>query len=296
MDTTVSRPSRLSGRHQRHVRNYLIDPPFQLKYTGFLVGIAVAFSLALGGALWRTGVEALSLSRTAVDKAMETVQREQDLVRENQKVSTMARMTIERVYADQPELGHVFTDEDEKRSAGLRAEQARLEGEAQRLLADAEGLAHKQQALMTMLVAALSALVFFIGIVGIVITHKVAGPIFKMKQQLREVGDGVLRRPSKLRKGDELVHFFEAFEDMIERLRQRQKYEVAQVDDAIATLERAPGTDAAAALDHLYMLRNHMLGQFECTPPEGTAGLLYRRGGGVGAPRAGARRVEPPAR
>ncbi|HEU4534114.1 MAG TPA: HAMP domain-containing protein, partial [Polyangiaceae bacterium] len=69
MDTTVPQSVRVSGRHQRHVRNYLIDPPFQLKYTGFLVGLAVAFSLALGLALWRTGSEAITLSRTAVDKA-----------------------------------------------------------------------------------------------------------------------------------------------------------------------------------------------------------------------------------
>jgi methyl-accepting chemotaxis protein len=271
MDTTVPESVRVSGRHQRHVRNYLIDPRFQLKYTAFLVGLAVAFSLVLGGALWRMGSEALSLSRTAVDKAMETVQRGQDLVRENQKVSTMARMTIDRAYADQPELGRVFSEEDERRAASLRAEQARLEGDAQRLLAEAEGLAQKQQTLMMVLVAGLSLLVLFIGIAGVVITHKVAGPIYKMKRQLREVGEGVLRRPSKLRKGDELVHFFEAFEDMIERLRQRQKYEVGQVDEVIAAIER--GGESSAAVDHLYMLRNHMLGQFECTPPEGTSGL-----------------------
>ncbi|MCU0687440.1 MAG: HAMP domain-containing protein [Polyangiaceae bacterium] len=275
MDTTVPQSVRVSGRHQRHVRNYLIDPRFQLKYTGFMVGLAIAFSLALGGALWRMGSEALTLSRTAVDKAMESVQREQDLVRENQKVSAMARMTIDRAYADHPELGHVFAGEDLKRSETLRAEQARLEDEAQRLLVEAEGLALKQRTLMIVLVVGLSALVLFIGAVGIIITHKVAGPIYKMKRQLREVGEGVLRRPSKLRKGDELVHFFEAFEDMIEQLRQRQKYEVAQVDEVITVLERIETARAepALAIDTLYALRNHMLGQFEFTPPEGTGAL-----------------------
>ena len=33
------------GRHQRRLRNYLLDPPFQLKYSGYLVGIAVLLSL-----------------------------------------------------------------------------------------------------------------------------------------------------------------------------------------------------------------------------------------------------------
>ncbi|MCU0685050.1 MAG: methyl-accepting chemotaxis protein [Polyangiaceae bacterium] len=248
MDAPVLRPAPAVARHQRHVRNYLINPRFQLKYTSFLVGLTIAFSLALGGALWRTGNEALMLSRTAVDKAMQTVSRGQDLVRENQKVSTMARMTIDRAYADQPELGRVFADEDLKRAEALRGEQARLEGDAQRLRAQAEGLEAKQSALMGLLVAGLAALVLFIGVVGIVITHKVAGPIFKMKRQLREVGDGSLRRPGKLRRGDELVDFFEAFEDMVDRLRTRQKAEIGRVDAILGALDRNDGPSAVVTL------------------------------------------------
>jgi nitrogen fixation/metabolism regulation signal transduction histidine kinase len=251
MDASVPQSVPAAHRHQRHVRNYLINPRFQLKYTGFLVALTVAFSLALGGALWRTGSEALALSRTAVDKAMETVQRGQDLVRENQKVSTMARMTIDRLYADQPELGRAFAAEDEKRSGDLRAEQTRLENEALRLRAEAEGLEQKQRSLMALLVVALVALVLFVGAVGVVITHKVAGPIFKMKRQLREVGDGRLRRPGKLRKGDELVDFFEAFEDMVDRLRDRQKAEISRVDSVLIALERAESAQAAVALRSL---------------------------------------------
>jgi nitrogen fixation/metabolism regulation signal transduction histidine kinase len=255
MDATVPRPVPAAPRRQRQVRNYLINPRFQLKYTGVLVGLAVAFSLALGGALWRMGTEALALSRTSVDKAMETVQRGQDLVRENQKVSTMARMTIDRAYADQPELGRAFSDEDERRAAALRAEQARLENEALRLRGEAEQLEQKQRSLMAMLVVGLAALVLFIGAVGVVITHKVAGPIFKMKRQLREVGDGSLRRPGKLRKGDELVDFFDAFEDMVDRLRQRQKSEIGRVDAILGALDRS---DAPSAVVTLRALRDEM--------------------------------------
>ncbi len=255
MDATVPRPAPAANRHQRHVRNYLINPRFQLKYTGFLVGLTLTFSLALGGALWRTGNEALSLSRTAVDKASETVQRGQDLVRENQKVSTMARMTIDRAYADQPELGRVFAEEDLQRTEALRGEQARLEHDATRLRSEAEGLEQKQRSLMAMLVAGLAALVLFSGAVGVIITHKVAGPIFKMKRQLREVGDGRLRRPGKLRRGDELVDFFEAFEDMVDRLRSRQKAEIGRVDAILGALDR---NDAPSAVVTLRALRDEM--------------------------------------
>ena len=36
------------GRHQRRLRNYLLDSHFQLKYSGYLVMIAVALSVSLG--------------------------------------------------------------------------------------------------------------------------------------------------------------------------------------------------------------------------------------------------------
>src|SRR6185503_4133293 len=35
------------GRHQRRLRNYLLDSHFQLKYSGYLVVIAVALSASL---------------------------------------------------------------------------------------------------------------------------------------------------------------------------------------------------------------------------------------------------------
>ncbi len=41
------------ARYQRSARNYLIDQNFQLKYTGFLVGISLALSVALDPPLER---------------------------------------------------------------------------------------------------------------------------------------------------------------------------------------------------------------------------------------------------
>ena len=38
----------------------------------------------------------------------------------------------------------------------------------------------------------LALLVIAIGFAGIVFTHKIAGPIFKMKRLLRQVGEGKL--------------------------------------------------------------------------------------------------------
>jgi len=87
------------------------------------------------------------------------------------------------------------------------------------------------------------------------VTHKVAGPIHKMKRQISDVGEGRLKIPAKLRKGDELVEFFETFETMVVNLRQRQEEEIAKLEKAIASLEpkAEPGE-----LEPLYVLRKEM--------------------------------------
>jgi len=94
-----------------------------------------------------------------------------------------------------------------------------------------------------------------IGFAGIFVTHKVAGPIFKMKRQISDVGEGRLKIPGKLRKGDELVHFFDTFETMVRNLRQRQEVEIEKLERAITTLEpkAEPGE-----LEPLYQLRKEM--------------------------------------
>jgi nitrogen fixation/metabolism regulation signal transduction histidine kinase len=82
--------------------------------------------------------------------------------------------------------------------------------------------------------------VICVGIAGIVFTHKVAGPIFKMKRLIRQVGEGKLVLREKLRKGDELQHFFEAFENMVNDLRARQTAEITKVDRILERLDDAP--------------------------------------------------------
>ena len=73
-----------------------------------------------------------------------------------------------------------------------------------------------------------------IGVAGIIFTHKIAGPIFKMKRLMRQVGEGKLVVKEKLRKGDELHHFFETFEKMVENLRTNQRGEIRRLEEVYA--------------------------------------------------------------
>ena len=244
-----------AGRHHRSAKNYLLDRHFQLKYTGMLVGIALGLSVVLGIVLWITSSEVIEQSQRAVEQGRETVkqgqvtvERGKQVVSESRKVSQVVAMTIKENYKDNPELARQFDDDARKDESKLKAEQDRLEGEAvvlhkraEELSQQATDVAAQQRSILIGLVVLLTLLVVGIGLAGIIFTHKIAGPIFKMKRLLRQVGEQkkfVVRE--KLRKGDELHHFFEAFEKMVENLRLHQQAEIARVDEILAKLEGSP--------------------------------------------------------
>lgn len=243
-----------TGRHHRKARNYLLDRNFQLKYTGFLVGVALVLSLALGAVLWLTSSTVIEQSQRAVEQGRETVRQGQETVDrgkqvivQSRKVTQVVTMNIAKEYKDDPELAKTFSEAAAKDEEKLREEQDRLERDtvflsqrARDLEAQAKDAATQQRTLLLGLVAVLSLLVVGIGLLGIVFTHKVAGPIFKMKRLLRQVGGGKLVIRERLRKGDELQDFFEAFERMVEDLRARQMAELSKVDRILEKLSDAP--------------------------------------------------------
>lgn len=240
------------GRHQRRLRNYLLDAHFQLKYAGYLVGITLALSVILGVILWRTSDAVIAQSRESVTVGQQVVERGRQVVTESKKVNAVVQMNIVRdpAYADNPALLTAFQSDAKANDDRLNAQQAGLEDQARRLKEQSDKLAEQQRLIGLVLVGALALLVVAVGLAGIVVTHKVAGPIFKMKKQLQALRDGDYTVPYPLRKGDELVDFFEEFRSMVTALRKRQEEEIALLDRAIGNLE--PG----ASGDQLKELRS----------------------------------------
>lgn len=251
-EATSSRPA--PGKHQRSAKNYLLDRRFQLKYAGLLVGIALVLSTALGVLLWRTSDRVIDQSRESVKQGQEAVRQGQETVRrgeallvESRKVRQVVEMTAETCYKDFPEVKQQFATDAARDEEKLKSEQERLKRDATDLESRAAGLElqtaqieAQQRRVLIGLVAGLAIFVVLLGLAGIVFTHKIAGPVFKMKRLLRQVGAGKLVLHERLRKGDELQHFFEAFEQMVGDLRARQEKEIARVDDIILRLEGAP--------------------------------------------------------
>jgi len=100
-------------------------------------------------------------------------------------------------------------------------------------------------------IAALLALA--LGLLGVVITHRVAGPIAVMGHYVGVLARGAFPRMRTLRKTDELRTFFEIFIDAVEQLKAREARHVELLETTLARMKaaapRAP--ELAAAIEPL---------------------------------------------
>ena len=84
-----------------------------------------------------------------------------------------------------------------------------------------------------------------LGLVGILITHRVAGPIFVMGHYMSVLAAGRYPRMRTLRRRDELKGFFQNFIEAVATLKQREARHAAVLEEAVermrAAAAEAPG-------------------------------------------------------
>ncbi|HXU03633.1 MAG TPA: hypothetical protein VN903_21860 [Polyangia bacterium] len=113
-------------------------------------------------------------------------------------------------------------------------------------------------------------LVLSISGVGILLTHKVAGPLYKISSFFGRIRDNRLGpAPAKLRKGDELQDFYSSFREMHQAVRGRVEDDVRVLEGALAAIEAAPESKAAGiqrALEDLRKLQKRKEDSLEAPP------------------------------
>ncbi|MCU0693318.1 MAG: hypothetical protein MUF54_18160, partial [Polyangiaceae bacterium] len=123
---------------------------------------------------------------------------------------------------------------------------------AQQLKQQASYLTNQQHKTMYVLFGGLAVLVTVIGLVGIIFTHKTAGPVYRMSLLHGKVGDGQLRVETGLRKGDELQDFFSTFVSMVDQLRVLHTQQVDRLEAVINDLEGKVDADRLRPLHELH--------------------------------------------
>lgn len=215
--------SHAPGPPPRFQRRYLIDSRFQLKYTGLLVGVVLAVILVLGAMIWRTASIASSQAALASEQAERALK----------EAATSAKLIKMNASGyDDPNLAKSLDDdlaaidrEHSKNLAAVKEQRAEVE---------------RQRRNMTILLGAGSALlVAVLAILGVFITHRIVGPVYRIKRLLRQVGTARFSVKQRLRKGDELEDLFETFVQMTHSLEALQTGRRKTLRSTIEKAEKA---------------------------------------------------------
>lgn len=134
-----------------------------------------------------------------------------------------------------------------------------MEGQTEDFIRDAAE--EYDRNLLLAIIGGISVLVVSLGVTGILVTHRVVGPAYKLKRLFQDVSGGHLRVYGKLRQGDELWDVFVEFEKMIEKLRQNQRDEIAQLQSIIDRAKDATQTDTVVS--ELEGLRDRMQAEID---------------------------------
>jgi hypothetical protein len=90
------------------------------------------------------------------------------------------------------------------------------------------------------------------GLFGVLVTHKVAGPIYVLTRYMTTLSQGHYPQMRPLRKSDELKEFFERFRGAVDAMRKRDGDEGAALRDAVRRLESvATSGEMKSALENV---------------------------------------------
>lgn len=142
--------------------------------------------------------------------------------------------TATLVFATMMYLAHVEAQRDLPIGPELRAQLA--EGDTQLLL---------------LILAIVVLMAGALGLIGVLITHRVAGPIHVMSRYVSALARGRYPAMRPLRRHDELKHFFDRFQQAVDAMRIREAEEAQRIDAALAALSAVSGDAAIAALADL---------------------------------------------
>ena len=110
----------------------------------------------------------------------------------------------------------------------------------------------------SLLVAALFSAIS-VYILTMLMTHKIAGPLYRLRKDVDKLKDGDYRVEFKIRKSDQLGDFAEALSDTVRTLRARNTLVINEVAELKKSLESAQVEDARVK-EHLSAIENVLEG------------------------------------
>ena len=235
-----TQPVTTTGTYKRQARNFLLDARFQLKFASYIVGITLVLAAVLGVILYRTTNHLFAQAQSAVDARSQAAESSREL-----GIATLNNDLARNL--DNPEFAKQLQDRSDAIDKAFEVEKALV-------IETKANLVKQQETTLIGLIVLLVGFILVVGLGTIVTTHRIVGPLFRVKRMANEVAGGKIRPPTYgLRPGDELKDVFDSFSNMVTKLRERHMEELSKVEVALAT-SKAGGSPNEA----LEALRAHM--------------------------------------
>lgn len=220
---------------KRRWRNFLLDTGFQLKLTAYIVIVTLVLSALLGVFLVRAARALMRETAAAVEARSRAAEVSRELSGATLSNELLARM-------DDPAFEATFREK-------ARAIDAAYEAERSAIVTQRAELERQQRLTWWVLGGLLTGFTLVVALGTIVVTHRVAGPLLRIRRMVNEVHDGRLRPPQYgLRDGDELRELFEAVRKMVHRLREQHEEDARALARALHAAERS-GASAELVAD-----------------------------------------------
>lgn len=208
---------------KREWRNFLLEPRFQLKFTVYLVAASLVLAALLGAFLLRNTQALLTMAGEAVEARSHAAEASRELSN-----ATLSNELLKRM--GDP----VFVAQLESTSKEI---DARYEAERSAVVAQRTELVRRQRLTWLAFGGTLVGFLVLMALISIALTHRVAGPLMRIRRMVKDVSSGQLHVPPYgLREKDELKDIFDATRGMIHVLRKQQEDDMLVLSHS---LERA---------------------------------------------------------
>jgi hypothetical protein len=206
----MSGPKKPQGAaYKRSWKNYLLNSRYQLRFTGFLVMICALLMITMGWWADDIGDKLNTVSGGKIEGKWPSVMSEASSATKVGIINLQGASFSDDVAAD---------DAARNREIGaLKRQQSQLEWG---------------------MVGAVVLLCGGLFVFGILMTHKVAGPLYKVGLYLDKMKAGKFDKVYNLRKGDQLMSFFDHFKEAHTALRKVQESDVQHLKELIAAAEK----------------------------------------------------------
>ena len=208
--------------YKRQLKNFLLMPGFQLKYTGAIVVISTLLCSGLGYVVYQRTQEAYTQTKTALQSA-------EDANKTALESSKMLAM-------ENAAMGDALAKADAEYAAKAKEIEQR-----------AVGLAAESQRTVLYLGGFLGLLVLALGAFGIIMTHRIAGPLFVLSRMFQNIAQNNFHLYKRsLRKGDEFPEIFEKGVTAIDHLAAATRNDNTRIAESLTLLEtlKSKGADA----------------------------------------------------